>query len=159
MSKYIDKPLFLLLSPLISLVLSFNFAFILLIICITIDFITGFKKYLFINGLKFKIFTPSTWVNFKSKGIRRSSAKAMEYFIFILIGAGLQFVFFPNFVYLIGDFQGNLPKTIILICVFTEIWSILENLEALNPRSRFLIIIRLSLLKINEKIKQWKEKE
>lgn len=160
------KGVLLLFTPLIAVLAPLKTMLTLLALIIFIDFITGVRKSLFKAKISLNPFVKAFWTGafwrkfiqtISSAGFRQTSRKCTEYLIMIICSAGLESIpklspmvdYFIKFV----PFDTSLTVLVIGIFIVIEIYSIIENCEAVSGLNIIKTFNKLFGKKVPETLK------
>lgn len=125
----VEKGFLLLLTPFITIMLGTKMAALGLVIVITIDFVTGVKKYLYVNKIKGMFWEKHFRRALKSELMRNTWQKAREYSFGIVAIAVIDgFILHIGFFNVIGK-PFDITSLAIAVAAVIELWSIYENIE------------------------------
>ena len=125
----VGKKLLLLASPIITLLISMKLILLGLWLLITIDLLTGIRKNLHVQGIKFNPLKYYFWMAIKSYLLRKTWRKTYEYGIGIIVVAILETLILGGTPVSILSKTFSLTELSVVLPAMIEAWSIFENLE------------------------------
>lgn len=139
----LGKKLMLLLAPILSVLVSMKAALLGLWLLVFIDLITGIRKNLHKNGVKFNPFKAVFWKSIKSYLLRQTWKKTYEYGIGIIIIVIFESLIFGVTPIALMGKTFTIAELSVLVPAAVEVWSVFENLEAVSGNN---ILKKIKLL-------------
>jgi len=137
----LGKSLLLSFTPILIMILNMKTVLLALFVIIIIDLFTGIRKAHYTNGVLFRPFKKEFWKVIKSKELRKTWRKAVEYIIGIIVFTILDtMVLEISKVELLGNNYSLAELSVILACL-VEIYSVYENMEAVSGNNLFKNIL------------------
>ena len=162
-SNSLGKTLLLLITSILTILLSMKTLFTVLIILITIDMLTGISKSFYFRWKQPKEKRVKWARVIKSKLLKQTGKKLVEYGVLIFILSLLDYsIFEASAMFTLGDKSFSLTELSIIFPIGIETWSIWENLEDMGFTNLFKKITNLlpdNVQRIFNKEKQIEEGE
>lgn len=127
-----DKIMTLLFTPIISVLLSMNSLLFGLLFLIFIDLLTGIRKTLYKNGIKFNILKSSFWSSIKSYLLRNTWRKSYEYALGIITVIVLESLIIGETHVEILSKTFTISELSVVVPACIEAYSIFENFKAVS---------------------------
>jgi len=139
----IGKGLLLSLSPILIMILSMRTILFALLIIIFVDLLTGIRKAHYIEGVTFRPHKKEFWKVIKSKELRKTWRKTIEYAIGVIIFVILEtMVLGESSVQLLGN-KYSIAELAVTIACLVETYSVYENMEAVSGNNLMKKIIKI----------------
>lgn len=128
----ISKKIFILLTPLLSVLVTMRAMLLGLFILIFLDLLTGIRKTLHVTGISCNIFKSRFWKSIKSYLLRKTWRKTYEYCIGIISIIVIESLIIGSTpIELLGK-SFTIAELGVIFPAGVEIWSIYENLEGVS---------------------------
>ena len=139
----IGKGLLLSLSPILIMILSMKTILFALLIIIFVDLLTGIRKAHYTEGVTFRPHKKEFWKVIKSKELRKTWRKTIEYAVGVIIFVILEtMVLGESSVQLLGN-KYSIAELAVTIACLVETYSIYENMEAVSGNNLMKKIIKI----------------
>jgi len=148
------KKVLLGVTPILTVMLNAQQAWIGLGLLIFLDLLTGIRKSLHLTEVKERFWQKAFWRQVKSYGIRETWKKAYEYGIGIIVCSIFESMIFKMGPIEIAGGSFSLTELSIMIASVIEVYSNYENMEAVSGRNifkRMLEFLPAPIQKILEK--------
>ena len=158
----LGKKILLLSAPIISVLVSMKIILLGLWLLIFIDLLTGIRKSLHKNKLKFNPFKAAFWRSIKSYLLRKTWQKTYEYALGIITVIVLESLILGETHIEIMDKIFTISELSAIIPACVEVWSIFENFEAVsgnNILKKLKKYITNKLLKKDDFISEEREED
>jgi len=137
----VGKSILLSLSPVLIMILSMKTILFALFIIIIIDLLTGIRKSHYTEGVLFQPFKKEFWKVIKSKELRRTWTKAVEYITGIIAFTILDtMVLGSSSIQMLGN-DYSIAELAVTVACLVEVYSVYENMEAVSGNNLFKKIL------------------
>ena len=137
----LGKSLLLSLTPILIMILNMKTVLLALLIIIIIDLLTGIRKAHYTERVLFRPLKKNFWKVIKSKELRKTWRKAIEYVTGIIVFTILDtMVLGISSIEMLGN-KYSLAELAIIVACLVEAYSVYENMEAVSGNNLFKKIL------------------
>lgn len=131
------KKVLLGITPILTVMLNAQQAWIGLGLLIFLDLLTGIRKSLYLTDVKERFWQKAFWKQVKSYGVRETWKKTYEYGIGIIVCSIFESMIFKMEPIDLMNSKFSLTELAIMVASIIEVYSNYENMEAVSGRNIF----------------------